>query len=262
MAPDPIFATSTRLDPLGTVIYYLCVCIAIADGDMRLPSGQTISKMLGVAKKGRKAASCVDRQTRQIWSDMLWMHKEKLVFDEKPVDESLYWLALSATNVNKRIKGFRPGFKHLNPRERIIDPKEFVEKTITAARLVAWKDLYHCNNREVPQKLLFRFFRNRELAKDESDFTRFLKTMDNIRYLDLEVTDTEKSQLDLRRDFLVEPGQVFRDQDMYIELRALDYFSEQGADHADRKSVRKGLLREAEDLATKGSKSRNVGAGS
>jgi hypothetical protein len=49
---------------------------------------------------------------------------------------------------------------------------------------------------------------------------------------------------------------------MYIELRALDYFSEQGADHADRKSVRKGLLREAEDLATKGSKSRNVGAGS
>jgi hypothetical protein len=254
MAHHSISASSNRLDPLGTLVYYLCVRIAVAEGGVRVPSGQTISKMLGVEKKGRKIAINIDPRARQIWSDMLWMHKGKLLFDERPVDESKYSLTLAVTNVNKRINSFRPGFKHNDQGERIIDPKEFVEKTISAARLVAWKDLYHCNNREVPQKLLFRFLRNRELAKDDGDFIRFLRTMDNIRYLDIDLPDVEKSQLDLRKDFLIEPGLVLRDQDMYIELLALDYFSEQGADYDDRRSVRKNLLREAHDLVARGSK--------
>jgi hypothetical protein len=265
MAPNPPFAASSRLDPLGTVIYYLCVCIAVTDGDMRIPSGQTISKMLGTPTgkgTGRKAVRHIDGRTLQIWLDMLWLHKEKLVFDEKAVDESEYWVTLTSTNVNKRINAFRPGFKYVSPKVRIIDPKVLVEKTITAARLVAWKDLYHSNHREVPQKLLFRFLRHRELIKDDSDFVRFLETMEHIKYLDMDVPDAEKTQVDLHKDFLVEPGQVLRDQDMYIELRALDYLSEQGADHTDRTSLRKQMLREAQASAAKGVRSKNVEAGS
>lgn len=164
-------------------------------------------------KKGRKIPIDIHPRARQIWSDMLLMHEEKLLFDETPVDESKYWLTLAVTNVNKRINSFRSGFKHNDQGERIIEPKEFVEKTITAARLVAWKDLYHCNNREVPQKLLFRFLRNHELAKDDGDFIRFLRTMDSIRYLDVDLPDVEKSQPDLRKDFLIQPGLILRDQD-------------------------------------------------
>jgi hypothetical protein len=249
-----ISASSTRLDPLGTLVYYLCVSIAVGEGGVRVPSGQTISKMLGVAKNGKKPPTRIDPRARQIWSDMLWMHEERLLFDETPVDELQYWLTLSVTNVNRRINGFRPGFKQDHLGERIIEPKEFVEKTITAARLVAWKDLYHCNSREVTQKLLFRFFKNRELVRDDGTFIHFLRTMDSIRYLDVELPEVEKSQPDLRKDFLIEPGLVLRNQDMYIELLALDYFSEQGANSTDRRSERKNLFLEAKDLVARNSK--------
>lgn len=54
MAHGSISASSNRLDPLGTLAYYLCVRIAVAEGGVRVPSGQTISKMLGVEQKRKE----------------------------------------------------------------------------------------------------------------------------------------------------------------------------------------------------------------
>jgi hypothetical protein len=259
MKSDGTLLSSTDLDPLGTLIYYLCVTSAIRRGGYKIPSSQKISRMLRIRKvKGKRKA--IDPRIHHLWVDLLWMHGQKLLFDEEQANESRYFLPLSSTNVNKRIKGFRPGFKQEKPRVRKIEPKEFVDKTMTAARLIALKDLYHFNHRGVSQKLLFRFLRSQDLIDDEDELIHFLKTMDNIEYIEIDLSDPEKVQLDIRNDFFLEPGQVFRNQDMYLELRALDYFSEQGSDNDDRRLLRRELLKDAKDFATKNHKSKNVGS--
>jgi hypothetical protein len=75
--------------------------------------------------------------------------------------------------------------------------------------------------------------------------------MNTVGYIALDPTPQEMLDLKIPSHVVLEPGPVFRDQDMYLELRALDYF---GEDAANRRSLRIGLRQRAEDFAARATK--------
>ena len=77
----------------------------------------------------------------------------------------------------------------------------------------------------------------------EREFDNFILRMSRIGYvmLDGPTEDAEHPRRPrLDDDVLIAPGLVFRRQDMYIELRALDYFSNTSSDLV-RRERRKAL---------------------
>ncbi len=99
-------------------------------------------------------------------------------------------------------------------------------------------------DRQVPQQLLLEFLRSQKLIPDANEYYRFLRIMNRLHYIDFpelspveEFSDSYRGKL-----LLVSPAQVFRYQDMYIELRGLDYFSERRSTldrHVRRLELRK-----------------------
>jgi hypothetical protein len=212
----------TRFDPLGALIYYLCVRQAIERGDYRVPSSHKIAAQL--ALKRDQGGNRVPRSPSvlRLWDVLSWMNDKKLLFDARRLDKSQFIRELSQRNVNDRIKKFRPGFEMVSTRQRRIVPSEFVDQTATAIRLVALKDLYYFTHRRLEQKVLLQFLQQENLITGPDDYYVFLKTVKNIGYVEF---DPPVSQV-VDEFFWLEPGQVFRHQDMYVELRALDFFSE------------------------------------
>src|SRR6266480_1919837 len=211
-------APSHKLDPMGSIIYYLGVTEAIKQGTYDVPSSQKISSMLEV-RAGKPVNSQVDR----LWRDLQWMDQEKLLFHEQQADDSKYRKSfiphsLAAHNVNRRVENFHPGFVHVTAKHRRIVPTEFVDRTISAVRLVALKDLYYFHQWQVPQKLLLEFLRSQGLIPDVDEYYRFITVMNRIGYIDFPDLSPGEHFSDTHRNkhLLVTPAQVFRNQDMYV----------------------------------------------
>jgi hypothetical protein len=255
----------TLLDPIGSVIYYVCVTEAIKSGTWTVPSSQKISEMLEV--HGKKP---LDAQVDCLWRDLGWMIDAGLLLSEHSPSDADYRKSfephsLTQVNVNKRLQKLSPAFKQpteeeqpqqeqKHHRQRHMDEREIVEKRITAVRLVAFKDLYISNDQHVPQKLLLEFLSKQGLAASDEYYGEggFLPVMHRIKYLDFPGLPRNEEFSDMHKDkpLLVVPGTVFRYQDMYLELRALDYFSEQRSDIDRRRTRRKELRKSAERFAT------------
>jgi hypothetical protein len=218
-------ARPTLLDPVGALLYYLAVRGAIEGGAYTVPSSRALAEQLTIIREKGKPARAEDPAVQDLWSDLWWMKEQKLLFDEHPPNPAIYWKQLSQHNVNARMHQFRPGFEHDGTRrQRYIVPREFVERAKTAARLVALKDLYRYNGFELPHPLLGEFLLKEGLVRNEEEFFTFLQAVSAIAYA--EVTPTERLPR-ARADHttFVEPAQTFRNQDRYVELRALDHFS-------------------------------------
>src|SRR5437660_147617 len=128
MSPDAASTMPTKLDPLGSIIYYLCVTQAIKQGTYDVPSAQTISLMLKLTDG--KTGKPTNSQVAQLWNDLQWMNREKLLFHEQQPNDSKYSASfvphpLSAHNVNIRIENFHPGFTRVTSKHRCIVPAEF-----------------------------------------------------------------------------------------------------------------------------------------
>lgn len=254
MNPDPAPAKPTLLDPIGAIIYYLCVTHALKVGWLGVPSSEVIRKMLRFKKEKVNARSKpADPHVWRLWNDLKWMDHEGLLFHE--VHEPGYVRSftphpLSQRVINDRINKFHPGFAWISPKRRCIVKAELVENVLTAARLIALKDLYYFNAGQVPQKLLLEFLKTQSLVSDADEFYRFLQIMRRIQYIGFSDLRAEEQFSDSLRDkhLLVEPGGVFRNQDMYLELRALDYFSQRGPS-TKRRTLRKQLHERAKEFA-------------
>jgi len=241
----------TVLDPLGSLIYYLCVSEAIHDGVFIAPSSQKIAKELKL--EGGKSGMPVNPLIRELWNDLSRMNQTRLLLNETAHRDSEYFLGLAQHNVNRRMQRFRPGFVPASPgaKQRHMDTREFVERPKTAIRLTAMKDMYFYAGRDLPQKLLLGFLKSEALISDEDDFYTFLESMSVVRYVDLDPLTEPISERDRNRPFVIEPGPVFRAQDMYLELRSLDFFGKPPS--TDRWSRRLDMRRRAEQFASKAS---------
>jgi len=250
MGSDAPSSTPT-LDPLGTVIYYLCVTEALKGGSFDVPSSHKISKMLKIGED-KEEPKPVDPRIDRLWNDLQWVNREGLLFRE-PQTGDLHYLrsftprALAPHNVNIRIQNFHPGFELVTPKHRRIVTAVFVDRTTSAVRLVALKDLYYFSKGQLPQKLLLEFLQRQNLTTDANEYYRFLKVMHRIRYVAFPDLPPGEQFSDRHTDqhLLVEPAQVFRNQDMYLELRALDFFLERESP-ADPRAQRKQLRKNAE----------------
>ena len=209
--------------PLKALLYYLCVKGALEAGTLQVPSTHDLSDQLGSADKS------ADERVKELWTDLAWMNEQRLLFKEKQYDKKEYFRHLTQPSVNSQIQKFRPGIAQIGDGHRYeIVPAEFVEKITTAIRLVTLKDLFRFTNGDLPQKLVFDFMANhaRIIDDDRQLFDSFIQKMKYIGYISLDKPNPEFSDSDDR--VMLEPGPVFRCQDMYIELRALDYLSERG----------------------------------
>ena len=229
----------TRLDPLGALIYYLCVTDAIKGGDLIVPGSQRIADELAARRGGGRVAV--------LWADLWWMQEKKLLFDERPIAKSQYFRKLAQRNVNERMNKFKPGFEKITPKQRRLVIDDFVEQPATAIRLIALKDLYFFahRNRRVPQRVFFEFLQAQNLITSEDEYYAFLLNMKGIKCVILDPDVPEFTERERSRFYWIQPGQIFRNQDMYVELRALDFFS---ASPGDRQRRAKRLrLRDAAD---------------
>lgn len=222
-----------ELDPLGAIIYYICVTQAKKSGKWLIPGHRKIERML------KNIDNKPIPQVEQLWNDLQWIIEMKLLFDESTQVDSRYHpllhRGLSQHQVSERIDEFSPAFnpteEHLrHDKKRYMDYREFVENKVTAVRLIAFKDLYHITDSRVPQKVLLEFFSVQGLIDADEFYGKggFLSIMNRIRYIDFPGLRRGEEFSDRHRDdpLRVEPGIVFRAQDMYVELRALDYFFE------------------------------------
>src|SRR5207247_2226031 len=124
---------STRLDPLDALIYYLCVSQAILRGDYIVPASHVIAAQL-VTKKSNRNDHGVGEESPavKLWQDLLWMHRNKLLFDERELPKSSFFRNLAQHNVNERIRKFQPGFEMVNTRQRRLVTSQFVDQPATA----------------------------------------------------------------------------------------------------------------------------------
>jgi hypothetical protein len=233
--PEP-----TLLDPLGALIYYLCVSEAKKKAG-RVPSIQKISELL---KGGDKP---INPRIGLLWEDLLWLKENELLLSEHE-PEAFVPRSLASHNVNSRIKNFVPGFKVTHSGWREILPSKIVDTPLTAVRLIALKDLHHFCQLQVPQKMLLEFLLKENLIPDAGDYYTFVEVVTRIKYVDVDLLIGEQfSQHDWDKHFHVGPSEIFAKQDMYLELRAMDYFPEQTPQN--RQMCRMELRRRAEKLA-------------
>jgi hypothetical protein len=210
-----------RLDPVGALIYYLCVTVAIEGGAFLVPSSHHISRLLAI-RRAKNVPEAVDHLVQSLWQDLWWIGQQTF-FDERPPDPSDYWRSLAQHNVNARMQQFGPALAH-GSRERRINPKHFVEGTRAAVRLIALKELYRSNGCELPHPILWDFLQEQNLLP-EDQFPAFLQSMSTMNYISVlpDLNWLPKTRTDITA--LIEPSSKFRNQDKYLELRALDYFS-------------------------------------
>jgi hypothetical protein len=235
------------LDPLGALIYYLCVTEALQAGGLIVPSSSSISKQLTVEQRG---TDCRARDVRiqAVWEDLFWISQSGLLFHEPQYPKANFCRGLSQHNVNRRISQFRPGFELMNRRVRRLVRTDVVEKTGTAVRLAAFKDIYHFASSEVSQAILREFMGEEHLITDDDQYYGFLESMGAIHYLETYPIGALRPPLQRDRHFLVEPSDLFRGVDLYIELRALDYFSSTGGSPMQRHNRRLQLNANARDF--------------
>jgi hypothetical protein len=189
-----------------------------------VPSSHLISNQLRVkTEEGLRIP--MDPKVQCLWQDLKWMKEQELLFDEHKPDASAYCRPLSQHNVNVRFSRFRPGFRSVSRRQRHIVPPEFVERPSTAVRLIALKDLYYFNGLEVPHPLLFEFFLQQRLIPNEEQFYTFLTSLFTVNYILILPSPAWLPTGQSDRVALLEPSETFRNRDMYLELRALDFFS-------------------------------------
>jgi len=223
----PPAAMLPPLDPLGSLIYYLCVAEGLKDGGLRVPSSGRVSTLLAIETvPGTLRAR--DARVQALWEDLQWLNRAGVLFHEQPYREDEFYRRLAQHNVNARMRQFRPGFESINPRTRRLVLGSMVEKTGTAARLVALKDLYHFNHSEVPHRFLRDFLTAERLVEDDNECYSFLESMHLLHFLDSYPPGAMVAPVNRQRHFLVEPTDFQRSLDMYLELRALDYASSIG----------------------------------
>jgi hypothetical protein len=230
----------THLDPIGAIIYYICVTEAKRSGNWAIPSSHKIALMLNGTDNKPNA------QVEHLWSDLQSIIDGKFLFDERTHHEKRYHPllhhALTQRNVNERIRNFYPAFNpseehakeaqqhEKHHRQRYMESREFVDKKITAIRLIAFKDLYYMTDSRVTLRLAFETLNAQGFANADEYFGEggFLSIMHRIRYIDFPGLQRgeEFSERHKNDPLYVEPGTVFRAQDMYLELRALDHFHE------------------------------------
>jgi hypothetical protein len=218
----------TLLDPVGALIYYLCVRGAIAGGHNQIPSSHEIARLLKIREGGNGRRTAINADIQCFWEDLLWLKESQLLFDETPADPKDFGRPMSQHNVNERIQSFYPGFDLHQKRGRLIVPNELVESSIMAARLIALKDLYRFNGRVLPHPLLIEFLQ-RDLIPDENECYSFLHWANAIRQVDVAPDVSWLPVGKTSRVASLSPSQVFRNHDMYIELRTLDHFSSEPA---------------------------------
>ena len=73
--------------------------------------------------------------------------------------------------------------------------------------------------------------------------------MKDVKYIEIDPPTELISESARKRRFVLEPGQVFRAQDMYIELRCLDFFG--GLESANRWTHRLSLRKRVEQFVMK-----------
>jgi hypothetical protein len=221
---------ATPLDPVSALAYYLCVAKAIERGRYLVPSSHEIADLLEL-RKGERVA--LHDETQRLWEDLWWLKEKKIPFDERPADAEEYWRRLSQHNVNAKMRSFRPGFAHGENHERYIVPFEFVERPRTALRLIALKEYFRFN-REVPHPSYFKFLRP-ALIPTEGECYTFLHSMHRVHYVQVLPSDEWLPKTATDPTAFLEPSDTFRNQDLYLELRALDEFSRRAGDPVRRK---------------------------
>src|ERR1017187_7980429 len=184
MVRDPSYEHPQPFDPLGALIYYICVTRSIESGGLVLPSSQSISDELALRVDDQGRTRSANDRVQVSWEDLVWMNQERLLFNEQQYSPSEFFRTLSQHNVNQRIWHF-PGVEQTGQRRRRLQPSHAVEKTGTAARLTALKDLYRFNVRELPQKYLRDFLIDRQLVTNPDEVYSFLDSMYFLEFIDI-----------------------------------------------------------------------------
>jgi len=159
------------------------------------------------------------------WDDLLWMTRERLLFNEDQLNEAEYFRTLKQPRIHDLVRNFRPGFMKVQVGSQSawhVLPDKIVDNPETAVRLIVFKELYFVK-RDPQQKLTLEFLKSEDLVQDNGEFYDFTQRMKEAGYIDIDKPNHSVSETDDR--VLLRPGRVFRYQDMYIELLALDYFS-------------------------------------
>jgi hypothetical protein len=232
------------LDPLGAVVYYSCVTGALESGGLILPSTATIADSLRIFRPLDQLVRAHDDRVQRLWNDLVWMNDHNILFNEQPRPKSEFFLSLSQHNVNRRIQRFPPGFDPFGKRARRLNENLVVEKTITAARLVALKDLYHFRKADIPHQLFTNFATAQQLIADAQESFHFLNSMLDINYVS--VSPLPSPSFDPTITYYLSPSEMFRCLDMYVELRTLDFFADNGATDDERHQQRIRLQRMAQ----------------
>jgi hypothetical protein len=221
---EPLTTLIEPQDPLGALIYYYCITEAVKAGDLVVPSSRVISNRLQITRTGAERRA-IDQEVQHWWEDLQWINEQGVLFNERPHTPEEFIVSLSQHNVNRRIQRFHRGFEQVTKRTRRLVLSQLVDKAITACRLAALKDLYHFHDSELPHKLFCDFALQAQLFADSEQLYSFLQAMVNIAYLAVSPTQVATT-LDASIPFLIEPTDTFRSLDMFIELRALDHWTD------------------------------------
>ena len=84
----------TNLDPIRSLVYYLCVTHALADGSLVIPSTNKLAQLL---------KPNADARVQDLRRDLRWMRDKRLLFREDPLPDEFYQRTLAQPNINKLI---------------------------------------------------------------------------------------------------------------------------------------------------------------
>src|SRR5438270_401614 len=110
MPRDPSYVAPQPFDPLGALIYYLCVTRAIETGGLILPSSQFVASELELQIVEPGSTRAKNDRVQTLWEDLVWMNEQHLLFNEEPHPPGAFFRVLSQHNVNQRIRQF-PGIE-------------------------------------------------------------------------------------------------------------------------------------------------------
>ena len=222
-------------------MYYICIDRAMKSGGLKIPSSREVAQMFN------QQTGAMHAEIAALRADLKWMYVQGLLFKELPIEPELFLVSPKQPTVNKLLSNFEPDFVKVHPQERELEPSEVVDKAATAMRLVALKEIYHAHFCELPAPLARDFLVFQKLIQAD-EFCGFARSMADIGYLrcDPSLADCGGK---VDRDLRLEPGRKFRSRDMYVELRALDYFSEDRL-NPERRARRIQLKKKATEFVT------------
>ena len=194
-----------------------------------------------------------DAEITALRADLTWMYKQGLLFNELQIPAEQFLLVPRQPAINTLLASFAREFVKVHPQRRELDAHQVVENRVSAVRLVALKEIYRAHLSDLPGPLASDFLVTLKLIPAD-EFCGFARSMNAIEYLSCDPPPSDcKAKMD--RDLRVEPGRRFRSQDMYIELRALDYFSHDRSNSDERRASRLQLRKQAQDFVSGSRKS-------